>query len=100
MYGIGEHSHLALAAWRVMFLIAGGITVFAGILFFFAMPSGPDKAWFLTAEERMIAAKRLASQHDGGDKTSFSMAQFTEAALDTKTFLVFMFGLLVSPPFN
>lgn len=96
MYGIGEHSNLAIAAWRVMFLIAGGITVFAGILFYVAMPAGPENAWFLTAEERIIAAKRLASQHDGGDKTSFSKAQFTEAALDIKTFLVFMFGLLVT----
>jgi MFS family permease len=97
MYGIGERKDLAIAAWRVMFLVAGGITVFAGILFFFAMPAGPETAWFLTAEDKVIAAKRLASQHDGGDKTSFSLRQFTEAFLDVKgAFLTFMFGLLVT----
>jgi hypothetical protein len=79
-----------------MFLVAGGITVFAGILFYVAMPAGPGTAWFLTPEERIIAAKRLASQHDGGDKTSFSMAQFKEACLDLKTVHVFMFGVLVT----
>lgn len=96
MYGIGQYTRLAVAAWRVMFLICGGITVFAGILFYVGMPARPENAWFLTAEERVVAAKRLASEHDGGDKTSFSLAQVKEAALDIKTFLVFMFGLLVT----
>ncbi|KAK4505389.1 hypothetical protein PRZ48_003352 [Zasmidium cellare] len=97
MYGIGENlSHLSLQPWRIMFLVAGGITIFAGIIFFLLMPAGPDTAWFLTPEERIIAARRLASQHDGGDKTSFSWPQFKEACLDLKTFHVFMFGILVT----
>ena len=96
MYGIGENSHLAIAPWRVMFLVAGSITVFAGMTFYIAMPAGPANAWFLNAEEKILAAKRLASQHDGGDKTSFSWPQFKEAATDIKTFHVFMFGLLVT----
>lgn len=60
------------------------------------MPAGPHNAWFSTAEEKILAQKRLASQHDGGDKTSFSWRQFKEAALDLKTFHTFMFGLLVT----
>ncbi|KAF2772952.1 pantothenate transporter [Teratosphaeria nubilosa] len=96
MYGIGEQKQLAIAAWRVMFMVCGGITIFAGILFIFAMPAGPESAWFLTPEERNIAAMRLASEHDGGDKTHFSMKQFLEAITDQRTFLTFMFGLLVT----
>lgn len=97
MYGIGEHlNHLSLAPWRIMFLLCGAITIFAGILFFCAMPSGPDTAWFLTPSERRIASQRLFSQHDGGDKTSFSPQQFSEAFFDLKTFHVFLFGLLVT----
>lgn len=97
MYGIGENlSHLSIQPWRLMFLLAGAVTIFAGILFFFAMPAGPASACFLTAEERHIAARRLASQHDGGDKISFSWPQFKEACFDLKTFHVFMFGLLVT----
>lgn len=96
MYGIGENSTLSIAPWRVMFLVAGGITIFAGILFYVAMPAGPGNAWFLNAEERVLAAKRLASQHDGGDKTNFSWPQFKEAITDIKTFHTFMFGLLVT----
>lgn len=96
MYGIGENSTLSIQPWRVMFLAAGSITVCAGILFYLAMPAGPATAWFLSPEERIIASKRLASQHDGGDKLSFSMVQFKEACLDIKTFHVFMFGVLVT----
>lgn len=76
MYGIGENlSHLSVQPWRLMFLSCGAVTVFAGILFFFAMPAGPETAWFLTADERAVAAKRLASQHDGGDKVSTAKAK-------------------------
>lgn len=96
MYGIGERGDLAIAPWRVMFLVAGGITVAAGIIFFCAMPAGPATAWFFTAEEKVIAARRMASQHDGGDKTTFSMAQLKEAALDSQSFFALMFGILVT----
>jgi MFS family permease len=96
MYGIGQNASLAIAPWRVMFLVAGGITIFAGILFYVAMPAGPANAWFLSAEEKVLAEKRLASQHDGGDKTNFSWPQFREAITDIKTFHTFMFGLLVT----
>lgn len=71
MHGIGRNGSLSIAHWRVLFLGAGAITTFAGVIFYIAMPAGPHNAWFLTAEEKILAEKRLASQHDGGDTTSF-----------------------------
>jgi len=96
MYGIGTSPHITLAPWRAMFIIAGSITVFAGLLFFFLMPANVDTAWFLTPEERIVASKRLAGQHDGGDKVNFSMRQLKEACLDVRTFITFCFGLLIT----
>jgi hypothetical protein len=49
------------------------------------MPSGPDKAWFFTAREREVAAMRLARDHEGGDRTNFSMPQLLEALTDIKS---------------
>lgn len=69
-----------------------------GVLFFFAMPSGPDKAWFFTPREREVAAIRLARDHEGGDKSTFSMPQLLEALKDVKTWLTFAFGVLVTMP--
>jgi len=71
MYGIGTSHHINIAPWRAMFIIAGSITVAAGLLFFFL--------WFLIPEERIFASKRLAGQHDGGDNLDFSWSQFKEA---------------------
>jgi MFS family permease len=98
MYGIGERasSFGALAPWRVMFLICGGITIVIGVLFLCVIPAGPNTAWFLTPHERIIAARRMSSYQDAGDKTYFSWAQFREAAVDVQTLHGFLFGVLVT----
>ena len=97
MYGIG-HREMKVAQWKAMFLICGGLTVFAGILFFFLMPTGPDTAWFLKPHEKEIAAKRLQVESEGGDQTYFSMSQLKEAACDIRAYLSFFFGVLITLP--
>ena len=96
MYGIGINESLSLAPWRVLFLVCGSLTVFAGVLFYFFMPSGPKDAWFLTERQKQVLSMRMARDREGGDKTSFSMAQLREALLDVKTWFVFWFGVLVT----
>ncbi|KAH8653175.1 membrane transporter [Tricladium varicosporioides] len=98
MYGIGQNNNLTMAPWRIMFIVCGVLTSITGIIFYFLMPSGPETAWFLTPEERIAAGRRLASEHDGGDKTNFSMPQLKEAALDFKSYAAFLFGILVTAP--
>lgn len=98
MYGIGKNSTLALAPWRILFLICGAMTSACGVVFFYAMPSGPDTAWFLTPREREVASMRLARDHEGGDQTQFSARQTLEALMDVKSWLVFSFGVLVTMP--
>jgi sugar phosphate permease len=98
MYGIGQHNKSSLASWRLMFLVCGIFTTLCGAVFYFVMPDGPDTAWFLTAEEKIAARHRLSEDHDGGDKTSFSMEQLKEAAFDFKTYAAFAFGILVTAP--
>lgn len=87
-----------LAPWRILFLICGAATSAAGVLFFFAMPAGPDTAWFLTEREREVAALRLAADREGGDKRAFEVKQAVEALMDWKSWLVFSFGVLVTMP--
>lgn len=79
-------------------MICGAVTSAGGVLFFCAMPSGPDTAWFLTPREREVASMRLAADHEGGDKTAFSTRQAVEALMDWKSWLVFSFGVLVTMP--
>lgn len=96
MYGIGKNSSLALAPWRVMFLVCGAMTVFCGFLFYFIMPTGPGDAWFLTAREKEVLKLRMAGDREGGDRTNFSIPQLREAMLDVKSWFTFSFGILVT----
>ena len=96
MFGIAESKHLDLAPWRVMFIVCGAMTAAIGVIFFFAMPSGPSDAWFLNQREREVLMARMARSHEGGDHKDFSMTQLKEALLDYKVFLIFCFGLLVT----
>ncbi|KAJ5528695.1 hypothetical protein N7527_002088, partial [Penicillium freii] len=98
MYGIGKNSSLPIAPWRVLFIICGVITSAAGVAFFFLMPNGPKDAWFLNAREREVLSLRMALDREGGDKSSFSVAQLKEAIMDPKAWVVFWFGVL-SPVF-
>ncbi|KAJ5893638.1 MFS general substrate transporter [Penicillium taxi] len=96
MYGIGKNSSLSIAPWRVLFLICGALTFFAGIGFFVLMPNGPKDAWFLNEREKEVLSLRLAEDREGGDKTSFSLSQLKETMLDPKAWCVFWFGVLVT----
>ncbi|KAK1963019.1 major facilitator superfamily transporter [Colletotrichum sublineola] len=96
MYGIARNTSLSLAPWRTLFLVCGAVTSAAGVMFYLFMPNGPKDAWFLTARQKQVLALRMAKDREGGDKTSFSMAQLKEAALDIKTWFVFWFGVLVT----
>jgi hypothetical protein len=96
MYGIGKNSALPLQPWRTLFLVCGGLTCGAGILFFFLMPNGPKDAWFLSAREKEVLSLRMAKDREGGDKTAFSMRQLKESLLDVKVWFVFAFGVLIT----
>jgi hypothetical protein len=96
MYGIGKNTSLSLDPWRTMFLICGALTAAAGVAFYLIMPNGPKDAWFLNAREKEVLSLRMAKDREGGDKTSFSVGQLREALLDSKTWFVFAFGVLVT----
>lgn len=95
MYGIAKNSTLALAPWRVLFLVCGAITAFFGVVFFMLFPGSPEKAWFLNSREKEVLIARMALDHDGGDKTDFSLKQLKEALMDIRSWFVFFFGVLV-----
>ncbi|KAI1504270.1 putative allantoate permease [Biscogniauxia marginata] len=96
MYGIGKNASLALAPWRVLFLVAGALTSAAGLAFYSLMPDGPRDAWFLNAREKGIITRRMIEDREGGDKTNFSTGQLREALTDPKAWCIFAFGVLIT----
>lgn len=96
MYGVGMADNVAIANWRVMFLICGGATALCGVTFVLLMPKDPETAWFLTEAERKIACQRL--QEDGGvaegHKPKFEKSQILEALVDPFCWAAVLIGFL------
>lgn len=95
MYGIGR-ANMAMAAWRALFLICGGLTLAVGVLFVFAMPRNTTTAWFLNAQERDIATKRLALDRATRDRSEFNKDQMVEAFTSPLTWIYFFIALCLT----
>lgn len=61
-YGITSGSQTTIANWRLLFLVEGLPTIVVAGLTFFLMPDSPEKAKFLTAEEKLVAKARGVRQ--------------------------------------
>ncbi|TLD19790.1 hypothetical protein PspLS_09452 [Pyricularia sp. CBS 133598] len=95
-YGIGVNDRLGLAPWRTLFLVCGALTIAVGVIFYILMPCGPNDVWFLNERDKEVLSARMARDREGGDKTSFSVAQLREAVWDPKVWCVFWFGVLTT----
>ncbi|KAI9069932.1 MFS general substrate transporter [Trametes sanguinea] len=94
-YGVGHITNPSIALWKYIFLILGGMsTVFAVALWFF-FPDSPVTASFFTAEEKVLAVKRVAEGKMGVKNTQFKYYQVKHALLDPKTWMLLV-GTLAS----
>ena len=97
MYAIGL-SKMSIHTWRVMFIVCGGLTILAGILFILFMPRDPSVAWFLKDPERKVAVERLALDRATRDRRDFNLRQAKEALLDPRTWLFASMALFICLP--
>lgn len=89
---------MAIASWRVMYLICGGATLLVGVCFAIFMPTDTTTAWFLNPDERRIATERLALDRATRDRSTFDWGQVKEALMDPQTWLLFLEGLFICIP--
>ncbi|ORY31768.1 CNF01220-like protein [Naematelia encephala] len=62
---LAQQKHGGLAAWRVINLFLGGLTVLDGILLFIFLGT-PEQVWWLSAEQKRAARARVVSNGTGG----------------------------------
>ncbi|KAL4925274.1 major facilitator superfamily domain-containing protein [Aspergillus undulatus] len=76
-YGVGHlNGHLGLEGWRWLFIIEGVPSIAVGLLVLFFFPSYPERAGWLTAEEKELQARRLgANRSSGEDKINWPDAK-------------------------
>lgn len=88
-YGITS-GHSALANWKLLFLVEGLPSILMAFVAFFFMPDSPERARFLTAEEKEVAKARAIRQvgQEGAARVgSISFRDIGAALLDVKNWL-------------
>ncbi|KAH7176963.1 allantoate permease [Dactylonectria macrodidyma] len=96
-YGLG-HIHSHLRPYQIIFLFCGLLTVVFSFVMLIFMPDSPQKAKFLTAEEKEIAIERLRMNQMGMGTGEWKWDHVRECALDIKTWLWFSLIILISIP--
>lgn len=86
-YGFASVRGGSLASWQYLYLFAGALTLLFGVWCFFVPGSAPE-AWFLTAEERVVAVERLRAGQTGVKNSEIKMSHIKEALLDVKIWLI------------
>ncbi|KAL9104592.1 MAG: hypothetical protein Q9163_000457 [Psora crenata] len=86
-YGFAQINGGDLARWQYIYLLAGSLTILFGLVCF-AVPNSPVSAWFLSAEDRIIAVERLRKGQTGVRCQKLKGSQVVEAALDVKIWIV------------
>ncbi|KAH9938890.1 MFS general substrate transporter [Epithele typhae] len=97
-FGIGRIEHPQIALWKYIFLILGGMSVCLSIALWFLFPDSPVDARFFTAEEKILAVKRVAESKVGVKNTEFKIYQIRQAVADPKTWLLFVASIAAQIP--
>ncbi|KAK7057904.1 MFS general substrate transporter, partial [Favolaschia claudopus] len=88
-YGV-FHIHSALAGWKILLMIQGGMTIVAALLAAWVLPNGPQHAVFLTPLEKEVAVMRYASKHIDAP---FSCSEFFAPLYEWKFYVLAAFGV-------
>ena len=79
----------ALPKWRVLFLVEGLPTVVASIAAFFLLPDSPEKATFLTEEEKAVAKARGVRQAGAATRIGgVNWNEYLKGLVDPKSLLL------------
>ncbi|KAK3315746.1 major facilitator superfamily domain-containing protein [Apodospora peruviana] len=96
-YGIFHIHHQTLKTWQLLFIIEGALTCGLALLAWAWLPAGPDTAWFLTKEERVLAADRVRAVGTA-DSAGLTRRDVIETIKDWKLLFVVVCNVCASVP--
>lgn len=85
-----------IAAWRLLFLCTGILTILLGVAFLFLMPDSQLNAKFLSETDRILAIQRIRVNQQGIGNRHFKRYQLIETLLDPVTWALFFFALVTT----
>lgn len=107
-YGIFRIKSTALHNWQLLFIIEGALTILLGIIAWFWLPAGLDRAWFLNPDDRQYAAARVLNDNnrstgrddndDISDKRNLSKRDVAETMKDWKLWYALLINICASVP--
>jgi hypothetical protein len=78
-----------MAKWRVLFLVEGLPTVVMSAVAFFFLPDSPEKARFLTEEEKAVARARGVAQAGAATRIGgIDWKEILEGLVDVKGWIL------------
>ncbi|TFK55776.1 MFS general substrate transporter [Heliocybe sulcata] len=97
-YGVSFSDGRALAPYKIIYILLGGMAIVVGICILIWMPDSPVHAQLLTKEERIAALERVRDDQVGVENHNLKKDQVVEALLDVRTWLVVLTTMLTSIP--
>ncbi|KAI9001174.1 MFS general substrate transporter [Trametes punicea] len=97
-YGVSFYDGHAIATYRIIYLLLGGIAILVGICVVVWLPDSPVHAHVLTKEERIAALERVRDDQGGTENKHIKKDQIIEALLDIRTWLIVVTTLMTSIP--
>ncbi|RDW67144.1 putative MFS transporter [Aspergillus mulundensis] len=100
-YGVGHMNQAqGLSAWRWLFIIEGAPSLASAVLVWFILPDYPETASWLSAEEKALAAERLAIEGSKGAAKAMTWEDAREVLLDWRLYAHYLVYFGISAPFS
>ncbi|KAK6457221.1 allantoate permease [Scheffersomyces xylosifermentans] len=92
-FALGHATNSSLKPWKLIFLVIGLLNLVWSLIFLWLCPDAPNKAKFLTEEEKAVLVKEVASNNQGLKDAHFKKYQAMEALCDVGVWMVGVIGL-------
>lgn len=97
-YGLAVRGPYSIAAWKILFIITGLLTILLGITFYILVPDNQLKARWLSEEDRVLAVARVRENQQGIGNKHFKKYQFIEAFKDPFAWAIVVLSLAGNIP--
>lgn len=85
-----------LSAWRWLFILEGIPSLLSAFFVYFLLPDYPETASWLSADEKALAARRLASQGSHGSGNSLTWEEAKSTLLEWRLWAHYFVNYIIS----
>ncbi len=93
-YGISFYDGHAIAPYKIIYLLLGGLAIAVGVCVLIWLPDSPVNARVLSKEERIAALERVRDDQGGTTNKKWKKDQIIEALTDPRSWLIVLSTLM------